>query len=306
MTMRDDMSSAGWRPALLRVLVAVVVAMAPMAGSALAQDAPPPNAPSGNTTGEGALDFGSSDKPIEVSAENGIEWRRDAKSYTARGNAIASQGDSQILADSLTAYYGAGDNSIDRLVAEGHVRIQTSTQTATGDKADYDTTKKLLVMTGSALKIETPKETMTARDSLEYWQDRDALVARGDVYIVQGNTKIQSDLATGYFRRNDAGKKELYQLQAEGNVRIDTGKETVTCSKAVYDPNTEIAVLTGNVVVNQGRSQFKGMKAEIDLKRGVSRLLAGSSGDGRVHTIIQPKKSSSGTAAPAGQGLPAQ
>lgn len=301
MTMRDETSSAGWRPALQRALVAIVLATMPVAGSALAQQAP-----AGDTTGGGALDFGNSDKPIEVSAENGIEWRRDAKSYTARGNAIASQGDSQIFADSLTAYYGTGDNSIDRLVAEGHVRIQTPTQTATGDKADYDTTKKLLVMTGSALKIETPKETMTARDSLEYWQDRDALVARGDVYIIQGNTKIQSDIATGYFRRNDAGKKELYQIQADGNVRIDTGKETVTCTKAVYDPNTQIAVLTGNVVVNQGRSQFKGTKAEIDLKRGISRLLAGSSGDGRVHTIIQPKKSSSGGATPVTPGATTQ
>ena len=302
MRMRDEMSSAGWRPALRRILLAVVLATLPVAGSALAQDAPAGDASAGDATGGGALDFGNSDKPIDVSAENGIEWQRDAKSYTARGNAIATQGDSKILADSLTAYYGSGDSSIERMVAEGHVRIQTPTQTATGDKADYDATKKLLVMVGSALKIETPKETMTARDSLEYWQDRDALVARGDVYIIQGNTKIQSDTATGYFRRNDAGKKELYQLQADGNVRIDTGKEIVTCSKAVYDPNTQIAVLTGNVVVNQGRSQFKGTKAEIDLKRGVSRLLAGSSGDGRVHTTIQPKKNSSGAETPADSG----
>ncbi len=303
MTMRSLMSSAEGHPALqrmiLRTALIAVLAAVPMAGASRAQDATEPVAPAGDTTGEGALDFGNSDKPIDVSAENGIEWQRDAKSYTARGNAIATQGDSQILADSLTAFYGSGDNSIDRLVAEGHVRIQTSTQTASGDRADYDAAKKLLVMTGAALKIETPKETMTARDSLEYWQDRDALVARGDVHIIQGNTQIQSDRATGYFRRNDAGKKELYQVQAEGNVHIDTGKEKVTCSRAVYDPKTEIAVLTGNVVVTQGRSQFKGSKAEIDLKRGVSRLLAGASGDGRVHTTIQPKKSSSeGTTTP--------
>jgi lipopolysaccharide export system protein LptA len=59
-------------------------------------------------------------------------------------------------------------------------------------------------------------------------------------------------------------------------------------------------------VVNQGRSQFKGTKAEIDLKRGVSRLLAGSSGDGRVHTVIQPKKNSSGDAAPVTPGTTTQ
>jgi lipopolysaccharide export system protein LptA len=37
------------------------------------------------------FDFGGS-QPIEISADNGIEWNRDAKTYTARGNAVATQG----------------------------------------------------------------------------------------------------------------------------------------------------------------------------------------------------------------------
>ena len=29
------------------------------------------------------------DKPVEIEADNGIEWQRDAKAYVARGNARA-------------------------------------------------------------------------------------------------------------------------------------------------------------------------------------------------------------------------
>ena len=46
----------------------------------------------------------------------------------------------------------------------------------------------------------------------------------------------------------------------------------------------EIAVLTGNVVLVQGRSEFRGARAELDMKKGISRLLP-AEGE-RVRTII--------------------
>ena len=193
-------------------------------GSASAQDAP-----AGDTTSEGALDFGNSDKPIEVSAENGIEWRRDAKSYTARGNAIATQNDSADLGG-FADRHGAGDNSIDRLLAEASVRIQTRPRPATGGRADWWTPmKKLLVMTGSALKIETPKG-MTGPRLAGVLAGSRRLVARGDTYRA-GNTRFRA-IRPDISANNDAGKKELYQIQADGNVRIDTGKSS-PCAKAV-------------------------------------------------------------------------
>jgi lipopolysaccharide export system protein LptA len=88
-------------------------------------------------------------------------------------------------------------------------------------------------------------------------------------------------------------------VKAEGNVRIDTGKEIATCSHAVYDPNTQIAVLTGNVVVTQNKNVFRGARAEIDMAKGISRLLP-APGE-RVRTTIQPKqKSNQGSQIPAG------
>jgi lipopolysaccharide export system protein LptA len=248
----------------------------------------------------GGFDLGNSTQPIDISADNGIEWNRDAKTYTARGNAVASQGDSEVHADTLIAYYTTDSNQIDRVVAEGNVKMMNPTQTAYGDHADYDRARALLVMTGHALKAQTPKETITARDQLEYWHDRDVMVARGDVVMVKTDgTTIKSDLATAYFRKNaQSGKREMFQVQADGNVRITTSKDYVTCHHAVYDPNTEISVLTGDVVLTQNGNVSRGGRAEIDSRTGVSRMFPAAGQ--RVHSIIQPKKNSNpGAPAPA-------
>lgn len=286
--------------ALRSLALAAVLAMAAPFG-AHAQDQGQAATPSGDT----AFDLGGA-QPIEITADDGIEWDRDAKTYTARGNAVATQGTSEIHADTLIASYSESSNQIDHVVAEGSVKIMNPSQTAYGDHADFDQTRRLLVMTGPALKIEGSDQTVTARDALEYWQDQDALVAKGNVVVVKTDgTKINGNQVTSYFRKNaDSGKREAYQVKAEGNVRIDTGKEVATCSHAVYDPKTQIAVLTGNVVVTQNKNVFRGARAEIDTAKGISRLLP-APGE-RVRTTIQPKqKSNQGSSVPTTSTTPA-
>lgn len=278
--------------ALRPLAFAAALALATPAG-AFAQD-------QAASSGDGGFNFGGS-QPIEISADNGIEWNRDAKTYTARGNAVAVQGTSELHAETLVASYSDSGNQIDHVVATGAVKIMSPSQTAYGDRADYDQTKRLLLLTGSALKIESTAQTVTARDSFEYWQDQDALVGKGDVVIVKSDgTRINGDQVTSYFRKNaETGKREAFQVKAEGHVRIDTGKEIATCAHAVYDPLTQIAVLTGNVVVTQNKNVFRGARAEIDMAKGISRLLP-APGE-RVRTTIQPKqKSNQGSEAPAG------
>jgi lipopolysaccharide export system protein LptA len=257
------------------------------------------------SSGDTGFDFGGS-QPIEISADNGIEWSREAKTYTARGNAVATQGTSELHADTLVATYGTSSNQIDHVLAVGAVKIMSPSQTAYGDRADFDQTQGLLVMTGLGLKIENASETVTARDAFEYWQNQDTLVAKGNVVIVKSDgTKINGDQVTSYFRKNaDTGKREAFQVKAEGHVRIDTGKEVVTSNRAVYDPNTQIAVLTGNVVLTQNKNVFRGARAEIDMAKGISRLLP-APGE-RVRTTIQPKqKSNQGSSIPTTSAAPA-
>jgi lipopolysaccharide export system protein LptA len=255
---------------------------------ATAQDPAP--ATSGST--DTGFDLGGSD-PIEISADNGIEWNRDAKTYTARGSAVAVQGNSELHGETLIASYTTSSSEIQHVTADGAVKLMSPTQTAYGDHAEYDRVKRLLVMTGSNLKIVNADETVTARDQLEYWQDQDVLVAKGDVFILKTDgTKINGDKVTSYFRKDAVtGKRQSYQVKAEGHVRVDTGKEIATSERGVYDPNTKIAVLTGNVVITQNKNVFRGARAEIDMDKGISRLLPAEGQ--RVRSTLQPKSKSS-------------
>jgi lipopolysaccharide export system protein LptA len=44
-------------------------------------------------------------QPIEITAEGGIEWDRNAQTYVARGAAQARRGELSVAADTLTAHY---------------------------------------------------------------------------------------------------------------------------------------------------------------------------------------------------------
>jgi lipopolysaccharide export system protein LptA len=281
-------------PFRLAALAALLVLAAPL--GAQAQDQ------STTTSTDSGFDLGGT-QPIEISADNGIEWNRDAKTYTARGSAVAVQGTSEIHAETLVASYTASSSEIEHVIADGAVKIMSPNQTAYGDHADYDRVKRLLVMTGSNLKIVNADQTVTARDQFEYWQDQDVMVAKGDVVILKSDgTKINGDTVTSYFRKDaTTGKRAVFQVKAEGNVRVDTGKEVATSRRAAYDPNTKIAVLTGDVVITQNKNVFRGARAEIDMQKGISRLLPGEGQ--RVRSTIQPKSKSNpdqGSSIPAG------
>ncbi len=78
------------------------------------------------------------DKPIEVTADNGIEWQQDKEVFVARGNARALRGEVEVLSEELRAYYRKnvqGQSEIWRLDAIGNVRIISNSETAYGDRA---------------------------------------------------------------------------------------------------------------------------------------------------------------------------
>jgi lipopolysaccharide export system protein LptA len=251
------------------------------------------------TDGGGGFGFDNNKgEPIEISAENGIEWKRDARTYTARGNALAQQGNTSIAADTLIAYLDDQDE-LSHWEATGNVKIQTSQSTSYGDHADYQESSRLLVLTGRNLKVVTDNQTVTARDQIEYWRDKDVVVAKGAVVIVrpQKNTTIHSDEATAYFRdkvddpatpEDESGDgSEVYQVKADGHVRVDRKEQTAFSEHLAYDPKTEIAVLTGNVVIHSKDNTYRGARAELDLKNDISRLLPAPGQ--RVFTTIKPK-----------------
>ncbi|MBK1698800.1 hypothetical protein CKO21_16260 [Rhodovibrio salinarum] len=266
---------------------------------------------------------GSGQGPLEINADDGIEWRREEQVYIARGNATASRGGVTVYGDRLIAHYRdakGGDNNasdtgdsggtglstgstqIYRVEAVGSVRIVDDRSTSRGDKAVYDLDQQVVVLTGDDLRFKTPEETITAADSLEYWQARNLAVARGDAKAERGDRVIRAEVLAARFSGQAGGgtdaadngnvrEQEIERIEAFENVRISTPTEFARGDRGVYNVRTEIATLTGNVQITRGENQLNGGWGQVNLRTGVSRLRGAppEAGSGsRVRALLQP------------------
>ncbi|WP_424812258.1 LptA/OstA family protein [Roseococcus sp. YIM B11640] len=156
--------------------------------------------------------------PVDITADDGIEWRQNDQVVVARGNARAVRDGTTVDAARLLARYRpqagtqqqqrpaqpgetplSGGNEIWRMEAEGNVRITTATDTAIGDRAVYDMDQSVLVLTGRNISYTTPQHVITARDSLEYWSQRRMAVGRGNALVVTNDgRRIAADTLVAY------------------------------------------------------------------------------------------------------------
>jgi len=282
--------------------------------------------------------------PIAITASEGIEWRQEQRQVIARGNARAVRQNVTVAADRLTAFYrpkkgaspepaaapvtvpgglpgpDAGGNEIYRVQAEGSVRIFTPTDQVQGDRAVYDMDQAVLLVTGRALKLTTPSDVLTARDSLEYWPQRHMAVARGNAVVVTNDgRRLGADTLAAYTseaptapgqpgqpgqpaKSDDplAASGKLQKVEAFGNVTVRTVTDTAIGDRAVYVPDSGIARLAGKVRITRGENQLDGSEAEVNMKTGIARLLAGT-GE-RVQGVVLPNDANQQLGGPAPAG----
>ena len=261
--------------------------------------------------------------PIEVTAREGIEWRQNEQVVIARGAARAVRGGVTIDADLLLARYRprggapaetrppgegpAGASEIWQLEAEGNVVITTATDRAEGDRAIHDIDQAVMVLTGNNLRLTSPDNVLTARDSVEYWPQKRMAVARGDAVVVtKDDRRVRADVLVAYFReaptetttsvRPPAGRaapeaspasgSNLDRVEAFGRIEIRTPTEVVRGDTGVYTPPNSIARLLGNVRIVRGDNTLTGCEAIVNMETGISRLVACP--NERVRGIIVP------------------
>lgn len=243
-----------------------------------------------------SLGGGKSDLPIEIDADNGIEWQQKKLLFVARGNARAKRGDLTIEADTLRAYYRErkdGSTDIWRLDARGNVKISTPGEEATGQFAVYDVDNGTLVLKGGGKKVRliTSKDEIIADQQLEYWEKKQIVVARGNALAVRADRRLAADILVAHFRPDADGNNSIHRIEAFDNVRIITAKDTASGDRGDYDVKTGIATLTGSVKITRGKTRLRGCRAKVNMNTGVSRLFgcgAGASGGQRVRGLIHP------------------
>jgi lipopolysaccharide export system protein LptA len=268
--------------------------------------------------------------PIEVTAVDGIEWRQQDQVIVARGEARAVRGGVTVDADRLIARYRprggeagtaprapadgpTGGGEIWRLEAEGNVVVTSATDRAEGDRAVYDMDQSVMVMTGGNLRLISTDNTLTARDSIEYWAQRRMAVARGNAVVVTNDgRRVRADTLVAYFVENatpEAGAarppraqpaaaapgqppgsetSSIERVEAYGNVDIRTAEEVVRGDRGVYNPNSGLARLLGNVRITRGDNTLTGQEAIVNMKTGVARLV--SAPGARVQGLVVPQQ----------------
>ncbi len=268
--------------------------------------------------GQGATIPGKKGAPVTIEATNGIEWRQDKKVYIARGNATVSRGALTLRAEVLTAYYrgkpgkgkGAGKalggavtkagSNIYRVTAAGNVRITDGDKVITGGFGVYNLDTGVFVLSGGKITMRTASQMITATGKLEYRSRDKTAIVEGNAVAIQDDKKVTADRFVATFQDGPDGKLQVKQVVAEGNVVISTKTELVSADRAVYNQQTGIAEMIGNVKLTRGDSQLNGDRAVVNLKTGVSRLLASRRG-GRVQGLFIP---GGDTGRPAAKGLP--
>jgi lipopolysaccharide export system protein LptA len=290
------------------------------------------------------LSGGDDDVPLEVYADNGIEWRQNDNAYIARGNAKAIKGGTTVYADTLTAHYrkataagavggGGGGSEVWKIEADGNVRIVSTEETAYGQKAIYTIDDGALLMTGNNLKLVTPRETITARDRLEYWDKKNLAIARGDALTVtEDGRRIRADTLTATFKpsnsqqagqqaakpaptrvatngsaaparggRQSQSDSRLERMDAVGGVVITTPEEVARGERGVYFEDSGIATLTGSVKITRGQNQLNGDAAEVNLRTGISRMInQPGRANGPVRALLVPEKREDGASGISG------
>lgn len=232
-------------------------------------------------------------EPLEITADESLEWHRNDLYFVARKNVKAVQGTTTLRSALLTAKYreGAGGGiKIYTIIAEGAVEIISAQSKAYGDKATYDVDKGYAVLTGKNLRLVSPDQTVTARDKMEYWAQQGKLQATGRAKAVREGDEIVADVLIADFTQDQNGKRVLKRLRANGNVVITTPDEVLVGDKGVYEAGTNLADLTGHVKITRGPNVLEGERAQIDLNTNISKMFGASSegGGGRVRGVFYP------------------
>lgn len=213
----------------------------------------------------------ASDDPIEILAQESLEWDRDNQIYKALGGATAKQGDFVITSDAMDASYKEDQSNLTFITARDNVVITNLENKATGDKLIYDVAEEQATLTGNNLRFTGNDLDITAKDRFIYNRRDSSVSAIGKAFARQtaDDQDIRADRLTADF---DA-QNNLKTITAKGSITMTAGEDIITGDNALYDARNQTAEVTGeNVTLTRGPNILTGDKVTVDLNNNVSRL----------------------------------
>jgi len=221
--------------------------------------------------------FDNNNEPIEIFADDGIEWHKNKSKYVALGNAKALSGTLSLESDKIEAFYKENDSSnmnITEVRAKKNVVVQDKKMKITGGEyAEYKILKDYFLINGKNIILTSEKNILKSNKKLEYWRSKNIAIATGKAEAKKDNEfVVLADKLVWYLQERNQ-KTTVKKLLGFNNVSIKTNNEVAFSDKAIYNNDTEICKLFGNVKLQRGESFLIGEYAEVDLKSGISKLL---------------------------------
>ncbi len=124
----------------------------------------------------------------------------------------------------------------------------------------------------------------------------------GNVVVTLETTRIESDELRVFYNQLSGGegsvnRDNIEKIVASGHVQIDTENRSATCDQAVYRTETEILVLTGDLVEIKSENNFvTGKKITFNQKTG--EIIIDGNTSQRVNAIIYQGRKNAGQSQP--------
>jgi lipopolysaccharide export system protein LptA len=112
-----------------------------------------------------------------------------------------------------------------------------------------------------------------AAGSMELQDRADRVVLAGGVTATQAGLTLKANRVTAAY--SDNGGVDINRLDATGGVTITKDDLRATSSSAIYDLDSSLITLIGNVNLVQGSNRLNGGRLVIDLNSGRSTLNGG-------------------------------
>lgn len=130
------------------------------------------------------------------------------------------------------------------------------------------------------IKADTSAPVEMSADSLQVNQKDGSAVFTGNVVIAQGEMKLQAGEVVVVYA--EGGQQRIQSLRATGGVVLVSGPDAAEASEAVYNVESGVIDLAGDVVLTQGQNVLTGDKMQVSLADGTAQV------QGRVRTVLQP------------------
>ena len=198
-----------------------------------------------------AIDRHTKENPVEIYAEDSIEWHKNEKKYLAQETLEPSSGSMSLTSDRIEAFYDEKEESdmdIKLIKAHNKVVITDKKLKIVGGKlAEYNLKKDYFSIFGQKLLLTSENNRLKSNNKMEYWRQKGIAIATGNATTIKGTEFIIKSEKLVWYVDEVEEKMNVKKILGFNNVSIRTNNEVAFSDKALYNKENGICKLFGNV-----------------------------------------------------------